>query len=91
MIISANYTAIPLVGTMSEDELGNGVTGTSVHRVYCLAAGTAVITAKGGGTFSFVATANEYIDLIVKEVTISSGTFIGFKARYFEHQHGPFN
>ena len=91
MSISANFKAVPLVGTMDEGDLGgDGVSGTSVHQVYCLGAGTAVITAKGGGTFSWVATTNQSIDVVVKEITISSGSFIGFKARNFEYQHGPF-
>ena len=47
MNTSANYKAIPLTGTMGEDVLGNGVTGTSVHQVYCLAAGAIQITAAG--------------------------------------------
>ena len=92
MNISANFKAVPLSGTMGEGQLGgNGVTGTSVHRVYCLAAGQATITAKGGGTFTWSASTNSYIDVVVREITITSGTFIGFKAKMFGDQIAPYN
>jgi hypothetical protein len=82
MNISANYQAIELSGTMGPDELGDGITANTIHRVYCISPGTVSITAKGGGTFDFVASsANEYIDVVVGELTVSSGSFIGFKAR----------
>ena len=90
MNTSANYRAIPLSGTMGEGQLGNGVTGSSVHRVYCLAAGNVTITAKGGGTFIFTAAAaNEYIDVVVKSLTVNSGTFIGFKTKDESYQIRP--
>jgi hypothetical protein len=91
MNTSANYKAIPLTGTMGEDVLGNGVTGTSVHQVYCLAAGAIQITAAGGGTFTWNATTNASIDVVVKSVTVTTGTFIGFKAKTDPFQFGPFS
>lgn len=92
MNISANYKAVPLSGTMGESDLGgNGVSGTSVHRVYCISPGSIDITAKGGGKFSWNANTNEFIDVVVKEVTVNTGDFIGFKARTFGDQTSPFN
>tara|TARA_B100000927_G_C16051051_1_gene303130 strand:+ start:100 stop:375 length:276 start_codon:yes stop_codon:yes gene_type:complete len=91
MNTSANYKAIALTGTMGEDVLGNGVTGTSVHQVYCLSSGAVTITAAGGGTFTWNGTSNTFIDVVVKSVTVSSGTFIGFKAKTDPFQFGPFS
>jgi hypothetical protein len=90
MNISANYRVLPLAGTMTENELGDGITASSVHRVYCLAAGDVTITAKGGGTFTFTAaSANEYIDVVVKSLTVNTGTFIGFKTKDESYQWRP--
>jgi hypothetical protein len=92
MNISANYTVIPLSGTMGSDILGDGISGSSVHRVYCLAAGNVTIKAAGGGSFTFTATnPNEYVDVVVESLTVNAGTFIGFKAKYNPHQFGPFS
>ena len=90
MSISANYRVIPLSGTMGEGELGNGVTGNSVHRVYCVAAGNVTIEAKGGGSFLFTAAAaNDFVDVVVKSLTVNSGTFVGFKAKDESYQIRP--
>lgn len=90
--ISANYTALPLSGTMGEGELGDGISGTSVHRLLCIStSGSATVTAKGGGTFTWTANQSEFIDVVVKKVTINSGDFIGFKAKFFGDQSFPYH
>jgi len=90
MNISANYRVLPLAGTMTENELGNGVTGTSVHRVYCISPGNVTIEALGGGSFVFTAAAaNEFIDVVVKGLTVNAGTFIGFKSKDDSYQWRP--
>ncbi len=92
MNISANYRAIPLSGTMGPAELGDGITATTVHRIYCIAPGNVTITAAGGGTFTFTASAaNQFIDVVVGSLVVNAGTFIGFKAKYVPSQFGPFN
>lgn len=87
---TANYTALSLSGTMTEAELGDGITGTSVHRIYCLSAGNVTIQPKGGGNFTWTASANEFIDVVVKTLTVNAGTFIGFKTKFQPHQTGLF-
>jgi hypothetical protein len=92
MNISANYKVIPLSGTMGAGQLGDGVTASTVHRVYCISPGNVTITAAGGGTFTFTASnANEYVDVVVGSLTVNAGTFIGFKAKYIPSQFGPFS
>ena len=86
MNINANYKAIPLVGTMNKGELGDGISGASVHQIYCLASGSIDITPIGGGTFTWSATTNEFINVVVGAITVNSGTFIGFKARTDSYQ-----
>lgn len=81
MNIKANYKVIPLVGTMDLNDLGDGVTGSSVHQVYCLSDGSIDITALGGGTFTWSGTTNSSIDVVVKSINVNSGTFIGFKSK----------
>lgn len=92
MNISANYKVIPLSGTMGPAELGDGVTASTVHRVYCISAGNVTINAAGGGTFTFTASAaNQYVDVVVGSLTVNAGTFIGFKSKFIPSQFGPFN
>jgi len=53
--------------------------GTFVHQVYCIAPGTVIVNAVGGGQATFILTANEKVDIVTRRVEVSSGTFIGFK------------
>jgi hypothetical protein len=80
--IYANYESIALSGTMGLGELGNGVTANTVHRIYCLAAGTLTVTPMKGDGFTWTATVHEFLDIVAKTVVISSGTFIGFRAKF---------
>lgn len=78
-----NWTAIPMTaGTYTLAELGNGLTGSTVHQVFCASAGTVSITAMGGGVFSWTATGGQKIDVVCANIVVSSGTFIGFKTSF---------
>ena len=80
---NANFKAINLpVGTYTSNELGNGLTASTVHQVFCLQAGTAVITAMGGGTFSWPATAGQSMNVVAGNIVVSSGEFVGFRASF---------
>jgi len=82
MNISANYQIIPLTGTMNLMSLGyGGTSGSSVHQIYCLSTGSIIIGAIGGGTATFPMTAGQTVDVLVSTVTVSSGTFIGFRSK----------
>lgn len=87
MNISANFNVINLSGQMGMNELGDGITATTVHRVYCLTQGSIEIEAIGGGSFVWVASTNDYIDVMVRSVNVSSGAFIGFKAKNDLYQY----
>jgi|TARA_R110000851_G_scaffold285798_1_gene439557 hypothetical protein len=79
----SNYIAIPLdTGTYGVGDLGNGKTASTVHTVYCLTDGNADITALGGGTFTWTATAGQSIDVQVGNFTVNSGTYVGFKEHF---------
>jgi len=80
---SKNYEAINLAaGTYTEGQLGNGVTGNSVHQIYCLTVGNITITAKGGGTFTWTPTAaNTFIDVVPSRLVVNSGTYVAFKTK----------
>lgn len=85
----ANWRVINLSGTQKADELGNGVSATTVHEIYCLSSGSIEITAAGGGTFTWTASANDNIQVVPKRTKVNSGSFIGFKAKHFPAPSGP--
>lgn len=80
---NTNWTALPMpAGTYTLGDLGNGLTASTVHQVFCAAAGTVTITAIGGGKFTWAATAGQKVDVVCANVVVSSGEFVGFKANY---------
>ena len=80
---NTNWTAVPLpMGTYTLGDLGNGLSASTVHEVYCIADGTATITAMGGGTFAFAATAGQSINVMSAHIVVGSGSFVGFKANH---------
>lgn len=80
---NANFKAINLpVGTYELSDLGNGVSASTVHQIFCLSNGSATITAIGGGTFTWTATAGQSIDVVTGRVVVGSGEFVGFKSSY---------
>jgi hypothetical protein len=82
MNISANFEAINLVGEMGMDKLGNGLTASTVHQIFCLGNGSITITPMLGDSFTWNATSGQHINVVTKAVNVSSGTFIGFKAKH---------
>jgi len=80
---SKNYEALNLSsGTYTEAELGNGITGNSVHQIFCLTTGNITITAMGGGTFTWTPTAaNTSIDVVPSKLVVNSGTYVAFKTK----------
>ena len=80
---NTNWTAIPMpVGTYTTGDLGNNLTASTVHQIFCTSNGTATITAMGGGTFTFTATAGQKVDVVCANVVVGSGAFVGFKSKH---------
>lgn len=78
-----NFKMVPLpIGTYAPGNLGNNITASTVHEVYCLTAGTITITALGGGTSAFPMTAGQSVKVMVASCTVASGAFVGFKTNW---------
>ena len=89
---AANYHTIFLdtgKGTLGIAELGNGVTASTVHQVFCLTAGSIDVVPFLGDSFTWAATGGQYLDVVAKSLTVTSGTFVAFKAKHSQHQWGP--
>lgn len=86
--IFANYEAVTLTGTMtfSTGRETGLITATTIHQILCTSNGAITITALGGGTFTWTATAGQTLDILVKSVTVGSGTFVGFKSKHIPPQ-----
>lgn len=84
---NANYNAISLTGTQTLFELGNGVSASTVHQIYCLSTGVIQITPMIGSSFFWSGTTNQSIDVVPRQTIVSSGTFIGFKSRFYPNQN----
>ncbi len=80
-IANGNYKSITLEAghTYSTNDLGNGLTASTVHQVFCISDGTINITPLGGGNFDWAATSGQHMDVILGACSVSSGKFIGFK------------
>jgi len=84
--IQANYEVIMFTGSTSASTFNTGietgiVTATTVHQIFCIAAGNITITPIKGPTFVWPGTAGQTMDIMVKSVTCTSGIFIGFRAK----------
>lgn len=82
--IQANFESIILSGGTFNFPTGietGIVTANTIHQIFCLSSGTIIISAMKGNPFTWAATAGQSIDVLVKTVTVSSGTFIGFRAK----------
>lgn len=86
MNIVANYQALPLTGNGDLGYLGDGITSSTVHQVFCLSSGTITLAARGGGIFTYSASTGEHINVVLGSYTAITGSFIGFKAKYHPHQ-----
>lgn len=83
----ANYQVVSFAGGGATTNVypydsSNYRTATTLHQVFCLSTGVATIYPMAGPSFVWSATTNTSIDVLVSAVTVSSGTFIGFKARF---------
>lgn len=79
---NANYDIVNLTsGTYGVSTLGDGLTATTVHQIYCITSGSLTLTARGGGKATISMTSGQTIDCMVKEVIVSSGTYIGFRSK----------
>lgn len=79
-----NFKMVPLISgtTYTTGQLGNNITASTVHEVYCLFAGTITITAIGGGTAIFPMTAGQSVKVMVGNCTVASGGFVGFQTQW---------
>jgi hypothetical protein len=79
---NTNYELINFpVGTYDVDVLGNNLTATTVHEIYCTTSGTIIMTATGGGTATIAMTAGQSINCMIRKLVVSSGVFIGFRTK----------
>jgi len=94
--IYSNYKAITLSAgtTYSTADLGDGVSASTVHRIFCLGAGNVTVRPFEGTSFTWVAAnANDYIDVVVSGLTVNTGSFIGFTAKNINQSYrgnGPY-
>ena len=65
--------------------LGNGITASTVHQIFCLSAGTIDVTALGGGSFVWSADTSEHMDIILGSCNVVSGEFVGFKSKNYNN------
>ena len=80
---NTNWTAVNLpVGTYEMGELGNGITASTVHQIFCLTGGSITVSAIGGGTFTWTATAGQSMNVVVGRCVVASGAFVGFKPAF---------
>jgi len=80
---NANYKALTMTtGTYGIDVLGNGISASTVHQVFCAVAGSVTITAMGGGEFTWAATSGQKVDVVASKIVVNSGTFVGFKSHF---------
>ena len=80
---NTNFKMVPLpAGTYTTGQLGDNVTASTIHEVYCLTAGTISITAMGGGTAAFPMSAGQSVKVMVGSCVVSSGGFVGFKTQW---------
>ena len=80
---NTNWQAIPMTaGTYSLDVLGNGITASTVHEIFCTVGGAITITAMGGGTFPWTATTGQNIKVMAGKIIVASGSFVGFRIHH---------
>jgi len=81
---NTNYEAIPMpAGTYTLGDLGNGLTASTVHEIFCTTGGDITISAKGGGTFTWTAVAGQSVKVVVAHAVVAGGAaFVGFKTDF---------
>lgn len=93
MNFKANYEAVLLSGSSNTFSYSTASppTGSTIHQLFCLSSGSINITALGGGSFIWSASAGQSIDVVVGSVTVTSGVFVGFKVKFFPSQYASSN
>ena len=88
---NVNFQMVPITSgtTYTTGNLGNNITGATVHEIYCLTSGSISITAFGGGTVTVPMTAGQSIKVMVGTCTVISGTYVGFKAQFNQTGMAP--
>lgn len=81
---NANFQMVPLTtgGTYNAGQIGNNITASTIHEIYCLSAGTITINALGGGSATFPMSAGQSVKVLVGSLTVVSGGFVGFKTQW---------
>ncbi len=80
---NTNWSAVPMTtGTYTLNELGNGLTASTVHEIFCTGAGTITISAMGGGEFTWPAIAGQSVKVVTAKAVVLGGTFVGFRTNY---------
>ena len=80
---NANFELINIpAGTTNFVAMGySSPSGSSIHQIYCLTAGSITVGAIGGGIATVPMTAGQTIDILLSQTTVVSGTYIGFRSR----------
>jgi hypothetical protein len=79
---NTNYEIVNLTsGTYGVDVLGDNLTASTVHEIYCLTSGSVTISASGGGQATIPMTSGQSLNCMLRQVTVNSGTYIGFRSK----------
>jgi hypothetical protein len=85
---NTNYEIVNFTsGTYGVDVLGDNLTASTVHEIYCLTSGSVTISASGGGQATIPMTSGQSLNCMLRQVTVNSGTYIGFRAKL--NSRGP--
>jgi len=85
---NTNYEIVNFTsGTYGVDVLGDNLTASTVHEIYCLTSGSVTISASGGGQATIPMTSGQSLNCMLRQVTVISGTYIGFRAKL--NSRGP--
>ena len=89
---NTNFKAVRLVAgnAYTLADLGDGLSASTVHQVFCVSGGTITLTALGGGTFTWAATTGQSIDITLGSCSATTGLFIGFKSQHIAGNQVPY-
>ena len=81
-IFNSNYQIINLpTGNYTLNDLGDGISASTVHQLVCIQTGSVNVTAIGGGGFTWTPAAiGDTLNIILGGCNVISGEFAGFKA-----------
>ena len=79
---NTNYEIVNFTsGTYGVDVLGDNLTASTVHEIYCLTSGSVTISASGGGQATIPMTSGQSLNCMLRQGTVKSGTYIGFRSK----------